>query len=152
MKYDWSKERLEMTVKEANCWFNWLDILQIPRGGYNYRTLKDKAALYNINTEHFNYIYAKTHNGRKLNKNKSNDEIFNDFVKIKTATVKKEYIDRILNGVPKCEYCNITEWNDKPLVFQLHHIDGNHINNKLENLILLCPNCHTQTDNYANKK
>lgn len=52
----------------------------------------------------------------------------------------------------KCEICGITEWNGKPITCQLHHIDGNRQNNKLNNLIMLCPNCHSQTDNYCSKK
>ena len=38
-----------------------------------------------------------------------------------------------------------------PLNMELHHIDGNKYNNSLDNLILLCPNCHAQTDNYRAK-
>lgn len=49
----------------------------------------------------------------------------------------------------KCEICGITEWMGKPLVCHLHHIDGNNKNNTLENLQILCPNCHSQTDNYC---
>lgn len=41
-------------------------------------------------------------------------------------------------------------WNNKPLVLQLDHIDGNSDNNNLVNLRLLCPNCHTQTDTFGN--
>jgi hypothetical protein len=152
MKYDWSKEHLESKVNESNCWFEWLRNLNIPDRGCNYRTLKNKASIYNIDTSHFNYHYAKTHNGRTLNKDKSNDEIFNDSIKRKTSTIKKEYINRFLDGIPRCENCNIKNWDNKPIVFQLHHKDGNHLNNNIENLVLLCPNCHSQTDNYANKK
>ena len=42
-------------------------------------------------------------------------------------------------------------WNNKPLVLHLDHIDGNSDNNFPENLRLLCPNCHTQTDTYSSK-
>lgn len=42
-----------------------------------------------------------------------------------------------------CECCGISDWNGKPISLQLHHIDGNPKNNKLENLQILCPNCHT---------
>lgn len=51
----------------------------------------------------------------------------------------------------KCEICGITEWNGKPLNMELHHIDGNKNNNSLENLQILCPNCHAQTDNFRAK-
>lgn len=151
MKYDWSKKHLEETIKNANCWFDWLRLLDIPTRGCNYRTLKSKSILYNIDVSHFNYKYSRTHNGKRVLKNRSNEEIFNDHIPIKTASVKKEYIERILKTT-HCELCGITEWNGKDIVFQLHHKDGNHKNNNIENLILLCPNCHSQTDNYANKK
>jgi Zn finger protein HypA/HybF involved in hydrogenase expression len=49
----------------------------------------------------------------------------------------------------KCECCGITEWNGKPLSLQLHHINGIHNDNRLSNLQLLCPNCHSQTENFA---
>lgn len=51
----------------------------------------------------------------------------------------------------KCDFCGIREWNGKPIVLQLHHIDGNTLNNNLSNLQLLCPNCHSQTDNFSGK-
>lgn len=52
----------------------------------------------------------------------------------------------------KCECCGLTEWNGKPIALELHHKDGNHYNNDLTNLEILCPNCHAQTDNYSCKK
>lgn len=51
----------------------------------------------------------------------------------------------------KCECCGINEWNGKRITLQLHHKNGNHKDNSLENLEILCPNCHTQTDNYGSK-
>lgn len=49
----------------------------------------------------------------------------------------------------ECEICGITEWENKNIVLQLHHIDGDHTNNELDNLQILCPNCHSQTNNYG---
>lgn len=43
-------------------------------------------------------------------------------------------------------------WNGKKLVLQVDHIDGDDSNNLIENLRLLCPNCHTQTETYSNNK
>lgn len=52
----------------------------------------------------------------------------------------------------KCEICGITTWQEKPIVIQLHHINGNPTDNRIENLQMLCPNCHSQTENYARKE
>ena len=48
----------------------------------------------------------------------------------------------------KCECCGNTEWMGKPIALELHHLDGDNTNNKLENLQILCPNCHAQTTTY----
>jgi hypothetical protein len=48
--------------------------------------------------------------------------------------------------------CNITDsWLGKPLVLQLEHINGHNKDNRIENLCLLCPNCHSQTPTFAGK-
>ena len=51
----------------------------------------------------------------------------------------------------KCECCGITEWQGKPISLQLHHLNGIHNDNRLPNLQLLCPNCHSQTENFGVK-
>ena len=49
----------------------------------------------------------------------------------------------------RCECCGIDEWRGKPLAVALHHVNGDGCDNRLENLQLLCPNCHSQTPNYG---
>jgi DNA-binding CsgD family transcriptional regulator/5-methylcytosine-specific restriction endonuclease McrA len=51
----------------------------------------------------------------------------------------------------RCEICGITEWLGKPLSTQLHHKNGDGADNRLINLSLLCPNCHSQTDTYGGR-
>lgn len=53
----------------------------------------------------------------------------------------------------KCYSCGVQDiWNNKPIVLQLEHINGNNLDNRIKNLTLLCPNCHSQTSTYAGKK
>ena len=51
----------------------------------------------------------------------------------------------------KCEKCNLEYWNGEKIPLEVHHLDGDKLNNTEENLILLCPNCHALTDNYRGK-
>jgi len=51
----------------------------------------------------------------------------------------------------KCDSCNLKTWQEKEIVIELDHINGDRYDNRIENLRLLCPNCHSQTDNYKSK-
>ena len=52
----------------------------------------------------------------------------------------------------KCQICgNTGVWNDQKLILQLDHINGIKTDNRITNLRLLCPNCHSQTDTYSGK-
>jgi len=50
-----------------------------------------------------------------------------------------------------CELCGISTWRGRPLSLALHHVNGQAQDNRLENLQLLCPNCHSQTENFAGR-
>jgi DNA-binding CsgD family transcriptional regulator len=52
---------------------------------------------------------------------------------------------------PVCEECGIAEWRGRPLSLELHHVNGDGTDNRRENLNLLCPNCHSQTDNWGGR-
>jgi hypothetical protein len=51
----------------------------------------------------------------------------------------------------RCEVCGIDEWLGRPLSLALHHVNGDGLDNRLQNLMLLCPNCHSQTENYSGR-
>ena len=48
----------------------------------------------------------------------------------------------------ECECCHLKEWQGKPIKLEVHHKDGDYTNNCLDNLSLLCPNCHSLTSTY----
>ena len=150
MKYDWSKEKLEQVIPESDSLSDVLSKLQIPIQGNNSQTLKSKIEEYGIDISHFTY-------GAKKKKGENyipvSEYLFNGS-SIHTAKLKTKLLKEGIKE-NKCECCGISEWMGKPIVIQLHHIDGNNCNNELSNLQMLCPNCHSQTDNYcgsANEK
>jgi 5-methylcytosine-specific restriction endonuclease McrA len=51
----------------------------------------------------------------------------------------------------RCEQCGIEDWLGKPLSMALHHVNGEGADNRLENLMMLCPNCHSQTENFSGR-
>jgi 5-methylcytosine-specific restriction endonuclease McrA len=51
----------------------------------------------------------------------------------------------------RCEECGISEWRGEPLSLELHHRNGERHDNRLENLAILCPNCHSQSDTWGGK-
>jgi 5-methylcytosine-specific restriction endonuclease McrA len=50
-----------------------------------------------------------------------------------------------------CSVCGIEDWNGQDITLEVDHKDGNHTNNSIKNLRLICPNCHSQTPTYKNK-
>lgn len=95
---------------------------------------------YNIDTSHFL--------GQGWNKGNFDYSRFKKGNAIKSAHMIQAIV--ALRG-HKCEQCGSETWLGKPITLEVHHKDGNHLNNELNNLMLLCPNCHSYTENWRGK-
>jgi 5-methylcytosine-specific restriction endonuclease McrA len=108
-----------------------------PCGG-NYASIKRKVQTLNIDTSHWT--------GSAWSKDKQ----LKDWSQYTKAVNLKKHL--IIERGHKCEKCGNTEWFGQPIALEVHHIDGDRTNNSLENLQLLCPNCHATTPNWRKQK
>jgi hypothetical protein len=118
-----------------------------PKGG-NYRVFNRLAKELNADMSHF---LGQAHNkGKYFGPKRDIEDYLSNKIVIGSHKLRKRLIrEGFFNH--KCYKCNNTEWLGQPISLELEHIDGNHDNNNLSNLTLLCPNCHAQTSTYRGK-
>lgn len=149
---NYTQEQFIDAVKNSYSYSNVCRIIGIAPKGGNLKTVKNKIMQLKLDASHFT--------GSRWNKGKTSEN---------TPSIKKKDISEILiensgwnsgqlrqrlikEGLKeyKCECCGRTEWLGIPIPLELHHINEIHTDNRLENLLILCPNCHTMTDSHVN--
>jgi len=124
--------------KEVKSLSGLLDKLKLRKAGGNYDNLKKNLQRLNVDTDHWT--------GRCWNK----DAKLKDWNQYARGANLKPHL--IKERGHKCESCALTEWMGQIITIELDHIDGDKTNNNIENLRLLCPNCHSLTPTFKNKK
>mgnify|MGYP000129391452 CR=1 FL=1 len=126
-----------------------LSKLGLKEAGGNYSVLKKRIQELGLDTSHMkgqSHLKGKTHEYNK----KPIDYYLKENSHIQSFKLKNRLLDEGLKK-HKCEICGITEWMGKPAPIELDHINGKNTDNRIENLRILCPNCHAQTDTYRGK-
>lgn len=124
-----------------------------PKGG-NLNTIKKKIELWGLDSSHFTgSLWSKGKTFIEDTRIRKTDiqNILKPNSGWSTHAVKQKLIKEGLKE-HKCEGCGLEEWLGQPIPIQLHHINGIRNDHTFENLQILCPNCHAQTDNYCGKK
>lgn len=126
--------------------------LKLNVGGANYKMVARLAAELKCDTKHFT---GQGHSKGKVGILTSNKLIPLTNILVKNSIYGSHKLKlRLIKSkqlIEECSFCKITNWNNMKLSFHLDHINGINNDNRLENLRLLCPNCHSQTSTYAGK-
>ena len=153
MRYTkYPKEKLIEAVKESKSmsdvarWFG-----KNPVGG-TITLVANNIKKHEIDTSHFT---GQGHMKGKVSKRRRPPEDIlkyddSEFPRRQGGLIKRALLD--LGIEEKCFACGITEWNGKEITLPVDHINGKYWDHRQENLRFLCPNCHSQTITFGNKK
>ena len=147
-----TKGSLETVIKECHNITEFCRKIGVKPHGGGYYIAKKLIMEFDLDISHFTRVsWNKGIRYRtKANHIRTMDEVLTNCSYIASNDLKKRLFN---NGYKeeKCECCGNTEWMGLPIKLELHHINGDHFDNRLENLQILCPNCHSFTDNFRGK-
>jgi hypothetical protein len=145
-----TREILERVVSQSESMAEVLRLLGLKEAGGNYCHIKRRIKEYGLDTAHFKKYTTYLRHGQ--NKKGAAD------VLVYNTTGRRQAAHRLRRAMQECgvEYkcvsCGITdEYNGKPITLEVNHKDCDWLNNQLNNLEFLCPNCHSQMPNDAGK-
>lgn len=150
-KRKYTDEQFITAVKESESISKVLQKLVLKATGGNYKLAKNRIKKLNIDISHMTgrgHLKGKTHN---WSKKKSLEEILiKDSDYANSNNLRKRLIKE---GIfeKKCYNCGLTDWLGARLAFELEHKNGANNDNRIENLTILCPNCHSQTPTYCGR-
>ncbi|MFH8931798.1 HNH endonuclease signature motif containing protein [Streptomyces pristinaespiralis] len=151
----WSRELLDAAVKESTNMCQVLRALGLDVLGGQHTHISRRIRALGIDTSHFE-SRARTERMRTNSRRRSPAEILVRKTTDETKRTSNQLLKRALaeSGVARsCALCGLDgAWQGCPLPLEVDHIDGDWRNNRLDNLRLLCPNCHSSTDTYRGRK
>lgn len=141
-------EALQEAVKTSSSIAQVLGQLGLKPAGGNYQTIRTVIEQNKIDITHF--VGQSWSKGKILPPKRPIFEYLSNEQAISSHNLKRRLLKEGFFEY-KCYGCENKEWCGQPIALELEHIDGNHLNNELKNLTLLCPNCHAQTETYRGK-
>lgn len=152
MRNTYTDEEFKKAVEESLSLAEVMRKLGLKVGGANYATVNRKIKSMGLDTSHFTGQawnqgdrYKQIKQAQPLKEILVKDSTYTNTYKLKLRLLKEGLKEA------KCEICGNTEWQGQPIPLELHHINGDHSDLRIENLQILCPNCHAFTDNYRGK-
>lgn len=141
-------EQLKEAVKTSISYRQVLSKIGLAPKGGNYQTLKRAIKHFDLDDSHF--LGRGANKGKIFPPKRPIEDYLENRQTIQSYKLKNKILrEGLLPAI--CFNCNLDQWLGKSIPLELHHIDGNNKNNNLNNLQLLCPNCHALTNNYRAK-
>ncbi|RRR80332.1 HNH endonuclease signature motif containing protein [Streptomyces sp. RP5T] len=150
----WTRDILQPVVAASTSVNDVLRRLGLEVVGGHHTNISRRIKAYGIDTSHFTPV-VRTESQRYNQRRRTAEEILVEDTSKDARRVPSTRLKRAMSevGVEECcEMCGIEGvWLGEPLPLEVDHIDGNWRNNRVENLRLLCPNCHSTTDSYRGR-
>lgn len=139
MRKKYVVEDIIHAVKESTTVTEVVRKLGLSASGGNMATISRKIRKHNIDTSHF---VGKSFNKGKEPCNKKPIEFFmTNNVFVNSDYLRKRLLkEKIFEH--KCMLCGLLKWQGRQIPLELHHLNGDRMNNTLENIMIICPNCH----------
>jgi hypothetical protein len=150
----WTREVLEPVVAASRSVNEVLRRLGLEVVGGHHTNISRRIKASGLDTSHFTPT-VRTEQQRNNRRSRTAEEILVEDTSAGATRVPSSRLKRAMRelGVAECcALCSIEPvWLGEPLPLEVDHIDGNWRNNRIGNLRLLCPNCHSTTDSYRGR-
>lgn len=153
--YTVSEEEFKKIVKESSTFTEILKKCKLDSKGSNINTVKRRIKKENLDSSHIlkglGHNKGRIFESKRISLQQAKEKHF-----IKDGKSQRQFLIKLIKRYDLiniiCNECGIKDvWNNKKLSLQLDHVNGDGNDNRLENLRFLCPNCHSQTENFAGK-
>ena len=152
LRRGWSDEDLAAAVRESTSFSEVGRRLGYTTSGGIHRFVKQHIARLGLDTSHFaGQSWAKGKSFAGQRKRPLSEILVQNSTYMSTGRLRRRLIAEGLK-VACCEMCGIATWHGKPLPLELDHINGDNMDNRLENLRILCPNCHAVTETWCRSR
>lgn len=148
-KRKWSTDQLLFAVANNYSYASVLKELGLKPTGGNYAQLKKHIKAYELDASHF--TGQSTNAGKKMPSRWVNVESKLTRNSEWNTNALRQQLIRAEIFKHECSGCFNDMWMGSPIPLELDHIDGDRTNNLIDNLRVLCPNCHALTDTYRGK-